>query len=115
MPSFSTHSPVYVFREPRFAPAGDTVVCAAPLDLVVSVYGGGGLKGEGGLSAAFGGTIFFQAEKTGAPYLGVWGARNASRFRSALRRRSVLDIIRDRPPARLTSFQTTGVRPLKTR
>ena len=33
-----------------------TVATAAPLALAVSVYGGGGLSGEGGLDAAFGGS-----------------------------------------------------------
>jgi hypothetical protein len=35
--------PVYVFRDQRFARNGDTVVSAAPLDVAMSVYGGGGL------------------------------------------------------------------------
>jgi hypothetical protein len=38
---------VYVFHAVYFAPAGDTVVSAAPLEIVISTYGGGGLKGEG--------------------------------------------------------------------
>jgi hypothetical protein len=97
---------VYVFRDPRFAPAGDTVVCAAPVDLVVSVYGGGGLNGEEGLSAAFGGAAFFRNAKTGSSFLGVWGARKASRFRSALRQRAVLNIVDAPPPARLAWFRT---------
>jgi hypothetical protein len=29
--------PVYVYRDPNFAPAGDTVVAAAPLEIVVAV------------------------------------------------------------------------------
>jgi hypothetical protein len=83
MPSFSTHSPVYVFREPRFAPAGDTVVCAAPLDLVVSVYGGGGLKGEGGLSAAFGGAISSTMRRRALP-ISESGAHETPRASAAL-------------------------------
>lgn len=35
---------IYVFRDPHFAPAGDTFVSAAPLEAVVRVYGGGGSK-----------------------------------------------------------------------
>lgn len=42
-PEMTDPAPVYVFRDRSFAPAGDTVVCAAPRDLVVSVYGGGAL------------------------------------------------------------------------
>src|SRR5262245_2077594 len=98
---------VYVFRDRHFSPAGDTVVCAAPLDLVVSVYGGGGVLESGGLSAAFGGAAFFRNDETGTRYLGVWGARNASRFRSGLRRSgAALEIVRDPPPARLIFFET---------
>jgi hypothetical protein len=49
--------PLYVFRGGPFSPAGNTVVTAAPLDVVVSLYGGGGMKGEAGLEAAFGGGL----------------------------------------------------------
>jgi len=37
---------VYVFRDRRFTRGGNTVVSAAPHELVASVYGGGGLVGE---------------------------------------------------------------------
>jgi hypothetical protein len=97
---------VYLFRDPRFAPAGDTAVCVAPLDLVVSVYGGGGHAGAEGLAAAFAGVAMFRNEETGARYLGVWGARKASRFRNALRARAALNVIREPPPARLAWFET---------
>ena len=69
----SAHFPVYVFRDRGFAPGGETVVCAAPLDFVVSVYGGGGLNGEGGLAGAFGGAAFFRNDETGSSYFGVLG------------------------------------------
>jgi hypothetical protein len=108
----SERFPVYVFRDGHFAPARDTFVSAAPLDLVVSVYGGGGIKGEGGLAAVFGGAAVFKNEESGLYYLGVWGARNASRFRTALRASGViLDIVREPPPARLIFFETRGRRP----
>jgi hypothetical protein len=84
----SQRFPVYIFRDSHFASAGDIVVTLAPIDLVVSVFGGGGLKGEGGLEDAFGGAAFFRNDDTGASYLGVLRRRKASRFRSALRRRS---------------------------
>lgn len=102
---------VYVFRDPSFAPAGDTIVCAAPIDLVVSVYGGGGLKGEGGLADVFGGAVLFRNEETGSSYLGVWGSRNASRFRTALRARVAFDLVHAAPPARLVWYQTKNTRP----
>src|SRR3954451_9382764 len=99
---------VYLFRG-HFSPRGDTVVCAAPLEMVVSVYGGGGINGDGGLSAVFEGSAFFRNEETGAAYLGVWGARNASHFRSALRQHfGALTIIRGPLPARLVRYSTAG-------
>ena len=61
-----------------------------------------------GLAAAFGGAALFRNDETGATYLGVWGARNASRFRTALRRSgAALDLIREHPPARLILFTTS--------
>jgi len=70
---------VYVFRDARFAKS-DTVVSAAPASLVAAVYGGGGLQGEGGVETVFGGSAFFQDDESGAAFIAVWGARNASRF-----------------------------------
>ena len=102
---------IYVFRDPHFAPAGDTIVSAAPLDLVVSVYGGGGLIGESGLSTAFGGAALFRNDETGECYLGVWGERNASRFRSALQAATDLTIAHEAPRARLVWFQHGNARP----
>jgi hypothetical protein len=55
--------PVYLFRSGRFARNGDTVVSAAPLDVVMSVYGGGGLFGEGGIKSAFGGAAFYHDDE----------------------------------------------------
>jgi hypothetical protein len=108
----SDRIPVYVFRDNgHFARAGKTVVSAAPLDHVVAVYGGGGIKGEAGLAAVFGDAAYFRNEETGCCYLGVC-ARKASRFRNALRRSGVtLDIAHEPPPARLMWFQTEGSGP----
>jgi hypothetical protein len=106
-----TKPPVYVFRAEGFSPSADTVFSVAPLDAVVSVYGGGGLRGEGGLAAAFGGAAFFRDNATGEGYLGVWGARKASRFRRRLREAGVVfGVVRDLPPARLV-WSTRGATP----
>jgi len=92
---------VYVFRDARFAKS-DTVVSAAPASLVAAVYGGGGLQGEGGVETVFGGSAFFQNDESGAAFIAVWGARNASRFRSRLRQsRIALDIVNVPPPGKL--------------
>lgn len=48
------------FQVPGFAPSGDTVVCVAPVDCFIAVYGNGGVVGEGGLSFAFGGAAVFK-------------------------------------------------------
>jgi len=102
-------TPIYVFR--GLVSAGDTVVSAAPIGLVTAVYGDGGHIGEGGLFAAFSGGAVFKNDDTGALYLGVWGARNASRFRTALRRTGMsLKIVREHPPARLMFISTKGKR-----
>jgi hypothetical protein len=100
---------IYLFRTTMFARNGDTVVSVVPLDAVVSVYGGGGLFGEGGVSAAFGGAAFYRddpRDKNSAAYVGVWGARKASRFRATFRRAGFeITIMRSAPPARLMFWQ----------
>jgi hypothetical protein len=97
---------VYVFRDSRFR-GGNTVVSAAPHELVVSVYGGGGLVGEGNLAVAFGGCAYFRNEETGLTYLGIWGARKAAKFRTSLGKSGAsIELIPEPPPARLVWFQT---------
>lgn len=99
--------PIYVFRALQFAKS-EAVVSAAPLNLVVSVFGGGGRKGEQGLEAAFGGSAYYHDDATGAAYLAVWGGRNASRFRTRLRESgAVLYTVNGEPPARLV-FHNSG-------
>jgi hypothetical protein len=102
--------PIYVYRDPHFAPAADTVVAAARLGVVVAVYGGG-VFGEGGLAAAFGGAIVFKDNASDCRFLGVWGKRNAARFRAALSAHCPIQVIDEAPPAPLQLFNKTGVRP----
>ncbi len=93
--------PIYVFRTEGISHS-ETVVTAAPLDVVICVFGGGGLKGAAGLEGVFGGSAYFQNEETGAAYLGVWGSRNGGHFRSRLRQAGMLfTITKEPPPARL--------------
>lgn len=103
--------PVYVFRSEGFAPAGDTVVSVAPLDFVSSVYGRNGLAGEEGLAAVFGGGAVFKNHASGERFVGVWGARNASRFRSTLRVYFQITIHKHPPDARLSVWSTKRERP----
>jgi hypothetical protein len=93
--------PVYLFRSSGFAPSGDTMVSVAPLDRIVAIYGGGGVVGEAGLSSRFGGAAVFRNDVSGQCFIGVWGARNASRFRRELRAHMPIDLIKDAPSARL--------------
>jgi len=100
-------APINIYQYRGFPADGDTVVSAASLDVVTSVYGGGGLKGEAGLEKKFGGSAFFRNETTGECFLGIWGAKNASQFRNDIRQSSIeIDIIHERPPARLTWYKT---------
>ena len=106
--------PVYLFRSGKFARNGDTVVSAAPVEAVKSVYGGGGLFGEGGVTAIFGGAAFYRddpRDETGPSYVGVWGARKASRFRAELRRAGLsLTTVHTPPPARLMFWGASSSR-----
>ncbi|GGF98020.1 hypothetical protein GCM10010924_27770 [Rhizobium wenxiniae] len=104
---------VYVFRSQGFAPAGDTLVCVAPADCVIAVYGGGGSFDIDGISSAFGGAVVFRNDETERCFLGVWGKRYASRFRSDLRRHMPISICNEAPDARLTMWQTVDSRPKK--
>lgn len=80
---------------------------AMPIDLVVSVFGGGGMKGEQGLKATFGGSPYHRDDATGAAYLAIWGSRNASRFRRKPRESgAALDVLREPPPGRLIWFNS---------
>ena len=103
--------PVHLFRSPAFAPSGDTVVSIAPLDRVIAVYGGGGVWGEGGLSSVFGGAVVFKNDASGERFAGVWGARNAARFRAQLRVHTPLVIHKEAPDARLVFWQAARERP----
>lgn len=97
---------IYVFRTKSFA-RSETVASVAPLDTVVSVFGGGGLKGAAGLQGVFGGSAYFCDDDTGAAYLGVWGSRNGGHFRSRIRRAGVpIMLVKEPPPALLKWFST---------
>jgi hypothetical protein len=98
---------LYVFRDSHFAPAGNTVVSAAPLDAVVKVYGGGGIRQTGGLSSAFGGAAVYRDDSTGEYCLGVWGARKAAKFCNALRQLGwEIEVVNTPPPGRLAWYET---------
>lgn len=105
MPSALPAYSIYVYRDPHFAPAGDTLITVAPLELINLVYGLGEGSRQAALAAVFGGAAVFKDEDSGAFYLGIWGKRNASRFRTALQRHADVAIVRAPPPGRLLYFQ----------
>jgi hypothetical protein len=109
----TTLCPVFLFRSSGFAPSGDTVISVAPLEAVIFVYGGGGVVGEGGLHSAFGGAAVFKNDTTGGCFVGVWGARNASRFRRELRAHMDIRVIKEAPDARLVFWGAANKRPGK--
>jgi hypothetical protein len=83
-----------------------------------SVYDGGSLKGEAGLESVLGGSAFFRNDETDSTYLGVWDARDASRFRTGLRLAGMaLDIVHSALHARLAwwNAETRGKRPRRRR
>ncbi len=92
---------VYVFRQIGIIPAGETVVSVTRSECVALTFGAGGHWGEAGLVNAFGGAIFFRNDDTGVAFLGVWGRRKASRFRTYLRNGNAVVLVHDAPPARL--------------
>ncbi|MBB4000824.1 hypothetical protein GGR04_004705 [Aureimonas pseudogalii] len=102
---------IYLFRTELVASGNGTIVCAAPVDLVVATYGGGGRRDDEGVQRAFGGNILYRNDETGECFVGVWGARNASRFRTALRHKAAITIIREPPPARLAWWNAACPRP----
>ena len=102
-------TPVYLYN--GMWGGSNTLMCAAPTGLAVAAYGGGGQFDEDGVRMAFGGNAFYRNDETGETFLAVWGARNASRFRTAVRRKGPITIMREPPPARLAWFSRDGQRP----
>lgn len=97
---------VHIFRHPAFAPAGDTLVTVVPVAFALEAYG------ARGLADGFGGSALFENTASGEKWVGVWGTRNGSRFRSRLRQFFTLAIEKNAPDARLTIYTTRrGNRP----
>ena len=104
----SERVPVYLFRAMHPSSRRSMLTCAAPLELVVSIYGGDGINGDGGLLATFGGVGVYRNDATGHCYLSVWGPRKAESFLATLRRSgAAVDLVRHAPPARLTVYTAT--------
>lgn len=92
---------VYVFRDPHFSPAGDTLVCIAELSRMERFIP----KEE--VRWAFSGQAVYRRWPW-TTYVGVWGRKNASRFRRFLRERGAeLTIYREAPPRLRLAYWTT--------
>ena len=85
---------------------GETVACAASREAVVASFGS-----EAEFERFFGGSMTFGLPSSPA-YLGVWGARNASRFRRILREAGFEFHVHEcPPPAPHTLSEKSGERP----
>jgi hypothetical protein len=124
----STVVPVYVFRDPHFAPSGDTLVCVAEqrfLERHMSKkevahtfsgcatyrqYVGSRLWSLVALLPFLG--LLPRWMPTSQSYVGVWGKRNVARFRRFLRERGAEVVISQGAPPhlRLAYFSTEGRR-----
>jgi hypothetical protein len=106
-------TPVYTFRLSTLRRGADpTILSVAPREVVQSIFGGGGPKGTAGLDQAFGGGTVFENCRSGEAFLGVWGRRNASRFRALIRQSGyVVKMINEPPPARQVLASRTKTRP----
>jgi hypothetical protein len=101
--------PVHLFRAMHPSAHRSMLACAAPIDLVISVYGGDGIGGKDGLMAAFGGVGVFKNDDTGQRFLSVWGPRKAEIFLAALRASGAdIEVVRRPPPARLVLYTATN-------
>jgi hypothetical protein len=69
---------LYQFSETRWR-GSEPTVCVGPISFVSTIIG----KRE--LAAMFGGYIVYTDDDTNTDFLGVWGVRNASKFRRILR------------------------------
>jgi len=83
----------YLFRDGHFAPSGDTIVCVADRLTVEAALG------RGQLETLFQRGAVYTDDAMKLDYIGVWGARNASRLRRLLRECGFEIVIdRRRPP-----------------
>lgn len=93
---------IYVFRDRHFAPAGDTVVCIGGRGSIEALLGNKPIPG------LFTGQAVYTNDETNQDYVGVWGKREASRFRRLLRERGADLLVHRVPPpgVRLRHWET---------
>jgi hypothetical protein len=107
---------VYIFRDPHFAPDGDTLVCVAerakmerfiPKGEVAWAFSGHAVyrRGEQGRFLSFVSALLWRKRT----YVGVWGRKNASRFRRFFRERGAELTIHRQAPANIRlAYWTTA-------
>lgn len=106
---------VYVFRDSHFAPSGDTVVCIAEQKQLEQFM----TKDE--VAHAFSGCATYRRWDVGRSwllrwlrrnYVGVWGKKNAARFRRFLRERGAELAVHRTTPShlRLAYYSTENAR-----
>ena len=92
---------VYVYRNFK-----TVAFAAADRDSVNATFGS-----EGAFQTFFGGCELYGGTYLRPEFLGVWGARNVSRFRRLLRQRfGKLEVVESERPVAVRSYSTTGMR-----
>lgn len=89
------------------------MVSVAPVDCVIAVYGNGVLLVKVVCLPPLVGAIVFKNDFSGECFVGVWGARNASRFRNDLRAHMQIVVHKKAPDAQFTFEITVNERPKK--
>ena len=87
---------VHEFRDPHFSPAGDTVVCVVERRAMERYIS----KSE--ISDAFSGCAIYRLRWPWNQYVGIWGKRNAGRFRRFLQERGAAVTVHREPLEGLT-------------
>ncbi len=85
---------IYIFRDPHFAPDGDTMVCVAKRSECERFLS------EKEINWAFSGHVVYRRWWPWHTFVGVYGRKNVSRFRRFLRERGADLIILRKMPAR---------------
>jgi hypothetical protein len=96
----------YIYRDVSLVSSGEAVVC------IVDRCAADAYLSQGEVENLFGGCAVY-ATPEGREFVGVWGARNAARFRRYLRERGAQVLIHHRRSfdLRLRATKTTGNRP----
>ncbi len=100
---------MYEFTEQRIAQGSPPLVCIAPVKELRHLIGVSEIDRE------FGGHISYRQLPWFTGYVGVWGARNCSRFRRLVREAGGEVIAKSERPkrSRVSAWLTKGTRPTR--